>query len=234
MATFFYLQLMKVLIVEDEVELSKAIQTYLKSEGYVVECALTFDAAQEKVFVYKYDCIVLDINLPDGNGLKLLQEIKRAGIITSVIIVSANNTIDDKIKGLQIGADDYLTKPFHLSELNARIQAVIRRNVIQGSNVIVANEIEVLPDAKSANVNGKNITLTKKEYLLLEFFTMNQNKVLTKESISEHLWGDYMDQSDSFDFIYSHLKNLRKKLVVAGAEDYIKTVYGSGYIFKTA
>lgn len=234
MATFFYLQLMKVLIVEDEFELSKAIQTYLKSEGYIVECALTFEAAQEKVFVYKYDCIVLDINLPDGNGLKLLQDIKREGVIISVIIVSANNTIDDKIKGLQIGADDYLTKPFHLSELNARIQAVIRRNVIQGSNVIVANEIEVLPDAKSANVNGKNITLTKKEYLLLEFFAMNQNKVLTKESISEHLWGDYMDQSDSFDFIYSHLKNLRKKLVVAGAEDYIKTVYGSGYIFKTA
>ncbi len=225
---------MKVLIVEDEIELKTSIESYLKSQGYVVESASDYGMAIDKIFIYNYDCIVLDINLPGGSGLKILQQIKEEGISSSVIIVSANNTIDDKVKGLEIGADDYLTKPFHLSELNARIQAIIRRKVGGGKKEIIANEITITPEAKTVRVNETSISLTKKEYLLLEFFAMNQNKVLTKESISEHLWGDYMDQSDSFDFIYSHLKNLRKKLVAAGSEDYIKTVYGSGYIFKTA
>lgn len=225
---------MKVLIVEDEIELKTSIESYLKSQGYVVESASDYGMAIDKIFIYNYDCIVLDINLPGGSGLKILQQIKDEGISSSVIIVSANNTIDDKVKGLEIGADDYLTKPFHLSELNARIQAIIRRKVGGGKKEIIANEITITPEAKTVRVNETSISLTKKEYLLLEFFAMNQNKVLTKESISEHLWGDYMDQSDSFDFIYSHLKNLRKKLVAAGSEDYIKTVYGSGYIFKTA
>ncbi len=225
---------MKVLIVEDEIELKTSIESYLKSQGYVVESASDYGMAIDKIFIYNYDCIVLDINLPGGSGLKILQQIKDEDISSSVIIVSANNTIDDKVKGLEIGADDYLTKPFHLSELNARIQAIIRRKVGGGKKEIIANEITITPEAKTVRVNETSISLTKKEYLLLEFFAMNQNKVLTKESISEHLWGDYMDQSDSFDFIYSHLKNLRKKLIAAGSEDYIKTVYGSGYIFKTA
>jgi DNA-binding response OmpR family regulator len=175
----------------------------------------------------------LDINLPRGSGLELLDILKKEKIEGSVVIVSANNTLDDKVEGLELGADDYLTKPFHLSELNARVKAVLRRNSYQGSSEITVNEIKINPESKMVWINEKSITLTKKEYLLLEFFIINKDKVLSKESISEHLWGDYMDQSDSFDFIYSHLKNLRKKLVANGAKDYVKTVYGIGYIFNT-
>ncbi len=224
---------MKVLIVEDELELKISMEKFLKSVGYVVETADSYNSAYDKIFVYKYDCIVLDINLPGGTGLELLDELKAEGLEASVIIVSANNTLDDKLEGLALGADDYLTKPFHLSELNARIKAILRRNVGKGSKSIKVNEIDLDPESKVVKVNDKIVKLTKKEFLLLEFFLINKNRVLSKESISEHLWGDYMDQSDSFDFIYSHLKNLRKKLVVAGSEDYVQTVYGTGYIFKT-
>lgn len=224
---------MKILIVEDELELKVSMETFLKSVGFIVESAIDFHSAIDKLYVYQYDCILLDINLPGGSGLKILEEIKQKGLTSSVIIISANNTIDDKIQGLSLGADDYLTKPFHLSELNARIKAVLRRNIGNGSSDIIVEEIKLNPDSKSVWVNNNKVVLTKKEFLLLEFFMINKNKVLSKESISEHLWGDYMDQTDSFDFIYSHLKNLRKKLVVAGSEDYVKTVYGTGYIFKT-
>lgn len=224
---------MKVLIVEDELELKISMEKFLKTVGYVVETADSFNSAHDKIFVYKYDCIVLDINLPGGTGLELLDELKTEGLESSVIIVSANNTLDDKLEGLTLGADDYLTKPFHLSELNARIKAILRRNLGKGSKSIKVNEIEIDPESKVVKVNNKIVKLTKKEFLLLEFFIINKNRVLSKESISEHLWGDYMDQSDSFDFIYSHLKNLRKKLIVAGSDDYVQTVYGTGYIFKT-
>lgn len=224
---------MKILIVEDELELKNSIEHFLKDAGYIVESVGDYHQAMDKIFVYKYDCIVLDINLPGGSGLKILKELKEEGLASSVIIISANSTIDDKLEGLQLGADDYLTKPFHLSELNARIKAILRRNIGKGDAILKANEIALNPDSKTVKVNDKTIDLTKKEFLLLEFFIINKNRVLSKESISEHLWGDYMDQSDSFDFIYSHLKNLRRKLVSAGAEDYVKTVYGTGYIFKT-
>lgn len=223
---------MKILIVEDEPDLRISIESFLKQQGYVVESASTYREAIDKVFIYEYDCLVLDINLPDGSGIKILEQVKSEKKETSVIIISANNTLEDKIQGLQIGADDYLTKPFHLSELNARIQAVLRRNKLEGAAKIQINELLIQPDSKTVFVNGARISLTKKEYLLLEFFAINKNRVLSKESISEHLWGDYMDQSDSFDFIYSHLKNLRKKLIAAGCEDYVKTVYGTGYIFR--
>lgn len=224
---------MKILIIEDELELQSSIVTFLKSEGFVVETANDFESASEKLYVYDYDCIVLDLNLPGGSGLRLLEQLKNDKKKASVIIISANNTIDDKLEGLELGADDYLTKPFHLSELNARVKAVIRRNVTKGDNELVVNEIKINPTAKLAYINDVLITLTKKEFLLLEFLMLNKDRVLSKESISEHLWGDYMDQSDSFDFIYSHLKNLRKKLIANGAPDYVKTVYGTGYIFKT-
>ena len=224
---------MKILIVEDELELKISMEKFLISVGYVVETADSYNSAYDKIFVYKYDCIVLDINLPGGTGLALLNELKQEGHESSVIIVSANDTLDDKLKGLSLGADDYLSKPFHLSELNARIKAILRRNVGKGSRSIKVNEIDLNLESKVVKVNDKIIKLTKKEFLLLEFFLINKNRVLSKESISEHLWGDYMDQSDSFDFIYSHLKNLRKKLILAGSEDYVQTVYGTGYIFKT-
>lgn len=224
---------MKILIVEDELELKNSIEHFLKTAGYVVESVGDYHQAMDKIFVYTYDCIVLDINLPGGSGLKILRELKEEGLASSIIIISANSTIDDKLEGLQLGADDYLTKPFHLAELNARIKAILRRNIGKGDAVLKANEIVLNPDSKTVKVRDKTIDLTKKEFLLLEFFIVNKNRVLSKESISEHLWGDYMDQSDSFDFIYSHLKNLRRKLVAAGAEDYVKTVYGTGYIFKT-
>lgn len=224
---------MKILIVEDELELKISMEKFLKSVGFVVETADTYSTAQDKIFVYKYDCIVLDINLPGGSGLELLEELKQEGLASSVIIVSANNTLDDKLEGLSLGADDYLTKPFHLSELNARIKAILRRNLGKGNKSIKVNEIDLDPESKVVKVNNKIVKLTKKEFLLLEFLIINKNRVLSKESISEHLWGDYMDQSDSFDFIYSHLKNLRKKLIIAGCVDYVNTVYGTGYIFKT-
>jgi len=224
---------MKILIVEDEADLRTSMEFYLKGAGYIIETASDFSSAREKLLLYKYDGIVLDINLPGGSGLELLDILKKEKIEGSVVIVSANNTLDDKVEGLELGADDYLTKPFHLSELNARVKAVLRRNSYQGSSEITVNEIKINPESKMVWINEKSITLTKKEYLLLEFFIINKDKVLSKESISEHLWGDYMDQSDSFDFIYSHLKNLRKKLVANGAKDYVKTVYGIGYIFNT-
>lgn len=223
---------MKILIVEDEPDLRNSIESFLKQQGYVVESSATYGEAINKIFIYDYDCLVLDINLPDGSGIKILEQVKSEKKEVSVIIISANNTLEDKIHGLQIGADDYLTKPFHLSELNARIQAVLRRNKLDGGTKIEINELLIQPDSKTVFVNGSRVSLTKKEYLLLEFFAINKNRVLSKESISEHLWGDYMDQSDSFDFIYSHLKNLRKKLIAAGCEDYVKTVYGTGYIFR--
>jgi DNA-binding response OmpR family regulator len=210
-----------------------SMEAFLKGEGYIIETASDFLSAREKLQLYKYDGIVLDLNLPGGSGLELLGILKKEKIKGSVVIISANNTLDDKIEGLELGADDYLTKPFHLSELNARVKAVLRRNSYQGSSEITINEIRINPESKMVWINEKVVTLTKKEYLLLEFFIINKNKVLSKESISEHLWGDYMDQSDSFDFIYSHLKNLRKKLVANGAKDYVKTVYGTGYIFNT-
>lgn len=224
---------MKVLIVEDELELKISMEKFLKTVGYIVETADSYRSGYDKIFVYKYDCIVLDINLPGGTGLELLDKLKAEGLASSVIIVSANNTLEDKIEGLALGADDYLTKPFHLSELNARIKAILRRNIGKGSKSIKVNEIDLDPESKVVKVRNKIVKLTKKEFLLLEFFLVNKNRVLSKESISEHLWGDYMDQSDSFDFIYSHLKNLRKKLIIAGCEDYVQTVYGTGYIFKT-
>jgi len=222
---------MKILLIEDEKELSRSIADFLQQENYLCESAATFDEAREKINLYNYDCILVDINLPDGNGLNIIRELKKNHSETGILIISAKNSLDDKITGLDIGADDYLTKPFHLSELNARIKSIIRRRSFSGNNEIIFNEICISPEKMEVWVRDQAITLTKKEYDLLIFFLSNRERVVTKEAIAEHLWGDEMDMIDSFNFIYTHIKNLRKKILEHGGLDYIRTIYGMGYKF---
>jgi len=223
---------MKVLIVEDEKELLSAISTYLEMEGYVCEEATDYPDGVMKINLYEYDCIIADIGLPGGSGLQLIEMLKQKMDNTGIIIISAKNSLEDKIHGLDIGADDYLTKPFNLSELNARIRSVLRRRKFEGKKEVEFQEIRANPETFQAFVKDKAIALTKKEFDLLLYFVTNKNKVLTKESIVEHLWGDYIDSADSFDFLYAHISNLRKKLIEAGARDYLSTVYGVGYKFS--
>lgn len=220
---------MKILIVEDEIELLIAINNYLTRENYICELAKNFNQAEEKISIYEYDVILLDITLPDGNGLDLLKTIKKFNVHAGVIIISAKNSLDDKISGLDLGADDYITKPFQLSELNSRIRAVLRRRQFNGTSLVSFNEISIDTETKSLTVNDASVTLTKKEYDLMLYFLVNKERVLTKESIAEHLWGDNIDTADNFDFIYTHLNNIRKKIKAAGGNDYIKTIYGMGY-----
>jgi DNA-binding response OmpR family regulator len=223
---------MKILLIEDEKELCRSIETYLKHESYVCETAMTFEDANEKINLYQYDCVVVDITLPDGTGLDIIRELKKSKTTSGIIIISARNSLDDKLVGLDIGADDYLTKPFHLSELNARIKSIIRRRNFGGNNEFRINEIKIAPDQMQAFIHDKEIILTKKEFDLLIFLISNQNRVLTKEAIAEHLWGDEMDMANSFDIIYTHIKNLRKKMMEKGGRDYIHTIYGMGYKFS--
>ena len=222
---------MKILLIEDEKQLSGSITEFLQNENYLCEAVFDYEHAIEKINLYKYDCIIVDINLPDGSGLNLIRALKENKSETGIIIISARNSLDDKITGLEIGADDYLTKPFHLPELNARIKSIIRRRSFGGVNEIVFNDLRVLPEQMEVSVREQILTLTKKEYDLLVFFLSNRDRVLTREAIAEHLWGDEMDMADSFDFIYTHIKNLRKKIMEKGGEDYIKTIYGMGYKF---
>jgi DNA-binding response OmpR family regulator len=222
---------MKLLIVEDELELLNSTCVYLQKEDFVCEPASNFFEAEDKLLSYNYDVVILDINLPDGNGLNLLKYIKEKSPETGVLIVSAKDSLDDKLKGLDLGADDYITKPFHLAELNSRVNSLLRRRKFEGNNNIIFEEIEIDPVAKIALVNAKPLDLTKKEYFLLLYFITNKNRVLTKEAIAEHLWGDNIDMVDNFDFIYTHMRNLRKKLKKSGANDYLQTIYGLGYKF---
>ncbi|WP_343532062.1 response regulator transcription factor [Pedobacter sp.] len=222
---------MKILIVEDEEELRESIYAYLKVEGDVCELAMDYHTALEKISLYSYDCILLDLSLPGGDGMKILEEIKKMGKQDGVLIISARNSLDDRLNGLGLGADDYLVKPFHLSELKARIMAIVRRKNFQGYNVMSFQEISIDLMGKEVKIEGQLLSLTKKEYDLLIYFIANQGKVITKNAIAEHLWGDEMDLSDDFDFIYTHIKNLRKKMIEAGCKDYIKSMYGVGYKF---
>lgn len=224
---------MKVLIVEDNTELARNIQEYLLGEGYVCEWSATFGEARDKLSSYQYDCVVLDIMLTDGNGLDLLALIKQQKIKSNVLIISAKNSLDDKIHGLDIGADDYLTKPFHLPELNARLKAIYRRNALEGDSIVSYNEIAINTASLEARVNNMLLDLTKKEFDLLLYFLINKNRILTRQSLAEHLWGDYTDNLANFDFVYQHVKNLRKKINAAQGKDYIGTVYGLGYKFDT-
>ena len=224
---------MKILIIEDNVELANNMTAYLQKEGHICEQAESISSAYQKLGVFDYDVILLDLMLPDGSGLHLLRQMKKdANTNTGLIIISAKNALEDKIEGLDLGADDYLTKPFHLSELNARLKSIYRRRHFDGNQIIEFNELSIDTELQEVRVREEQVILTKKEYELLVFFIANKNRVLTKQSIAEHLWGDHVDYLDSFDFVYQHIKNLRKKLTAAGAEDYLQNVYGMGYKFK--
>lgn len=223
---------MKILIIEDEKQLVSSILLALRQEGYVCEVAQTAAEAHEKIMVYDYDCILLDISLPDGNGLKILEEIKASNKTDGIIIITAKNSPEDKVRGLNLGADDYLSKPFYIPELLARVSAVIRRKRFDGNNKITFQEIAVDLAGKSVTVNDKPVDLTRMEYSLLIFLLANKNRVVSKNAIAEHLSGDNAELLDKFDFIYSHIKNLKRKLSEMGSEDYIKTVYGLGYKFS--
>jgi DNA-binding response OmpR family regulator len=223
---------MKILIVEDEREMAKSMVQYLRQESYVCEVAYTASDAEEKIVMHDYDCILLDITLPDGNGLKILEKLKAQKKLDAVIIISAKDSLDDKIKGLNLGADDYIPKPFHLAELGARVSAVIRRKRFDGNNAITIRDLKIDLLGKTVSVNGKSVDLTRKEYDLLLFVVSNKNRVVTKNAIAEHLSGDDAEVFDNFDVIYSHMKNLKRKLSDAGSMDYIKTVYGLGYKFE--
>jgi DNA-binding response OmpR family regulator len=222
---------MKVLIIEDEQALQQSIQTYLEHQGFICEAVGDFPTGMEKIRQHQYDCVVVDIGLPYGSGLDIVKELKEVESRSGIIIISAKNALEDKLKGLELGSDDYLTKPFHLSELNARIHAIIRRRNFEGNKTISFNEINLEPEALRVTVKGKAVDLTDKEYQLLEYFIANKRRVLTKAAIAAHIWGDEYEQVSSYDFIYTHIKNLRKKLIDAGSGDYIKTVYGTGYRF---
>jgi DNA-binding response OmpR family regulator len=222
---------MKLLIVEDERSLSRAICEYLRVEGHICEEAHNYREAIIKTADNTYNCLILDIGLPDGSGLDIIRELKANKATDRILILSARSSLEDKITGLKIGADDYLSKPFHMAELSARINSVCRRDNFNGFNELSFNEINVRTDDQKVLVNGNEITLTRKEYDLLLFFMVNKDRVITKESIVEHLWGDNVILTDSFDFIYTHVKNLRKKLIAGKCANYIKVIYGFGYKF---
>lgn len=220
---------MKILIIEDEQQLAKDIQQYLEKEQYRCEVACTFVEAEDRIAAYEYDCILLDLMLPGGNGLTLLQKLKNRNQQDGVIIISAKDALDDKIKGLQLGADDYLAKPFHLSELSARIYSVLRRKSFGNSNTIEFSPLKVDLLSKAVTVSGAEVTLTRSEYNLLVFLIANKGRVVAKSAAAEHLSGDMADMMDNHGFVYAHVKNLKKKLTQAGCPGFIKTVYGMGY-----
>ncbi|WMN11049.1 response regulator transcription factor [Marivirga salinae] len=224
---------MKVLIVEDQVELAKNIEDYLIKEGFQTSIAPDFFTATDKLAAYEYDVVILDLMLPDGNGMDLLYSLRANRKSIGTLILSAKNSIDDKVRGLDAGADDYLGKPFHLLELASRLKAIYRTRKQESSNEIQLDKILIDTDKKEVKVGDELLDLTKKEYEMLLFFANNAKRVLTKQNIAEHLWGDFIDQSDSFDFVYQHIKNLRKKIQKATGTDLLETVYGVGYKLKT-
>ena len=220
---------MKLLVIEDNEKLLEAIRETLATEKFVCETAVNFAVAHEKIFLYNYDVIIVDINLPDGSGLDLIRDLKKNNPATGVIVISARNSLNNKIEGLELGADDYLTKPFDMAELVARIKALMRRRNFDGNSSITVAGITVDTFRREVFSGQTKIDLTKSEYDILLFFVSNQGRVLARESIAEHIWGDNMDLADSFDFIYSHIKNLRKKITATGIIDPIKAIYGIGY-----
>ena len=220
---------MKLLIIEDEKELASSIASYLKNENYTCEVASNYKQALDKIETSDYECIALDITLPGGSGMQLLKELRNNKKTDGVIIISAKNSIEDRINGLRLGADDYLVKPFHLSELAARINAIIRRKMHSGNNVIRFNEISIDTLAKEVRIKEDPVELTRKEYELLVYFLSNQRKVISKNALISHLWSQEMGTGETADIIYTHMKNLRKKLSEKGGGDYIRSLYGMGY-----
>jgi DNA-binding response OmpR family regulator len=221
----------KIIIIEDEQALRREIISFLQEQGYLCEEAATYLEGSEKLALYDYDAVVVDITLPGGSGLTLLQELKQHHPDAAVLIISARDALDDRITGLDLGADDYLVKPFHLAELNARLHALIRRRKFHGADSMTAGDITLETDSKTVMVRERMVRLTRKEFELLLYFMVNKNRVLSKQSIAEHLWGDDYDMADNYDFVYVHINNLRKKLHQAGADDHFKTLYGLGYKF---
>jgi len=224
---------LKVLIVEDEKGLAEGIAAHLTKDGFVTEMSFDYQSAVERINLYTYDCVIVDINLPDGIGFDIIEALKKIKASAGIIIISARDAVEDKIKSLEIGSDDYLTKPFYLSELNARVKSLMRRRHFGGSNDITYREIRINYSARRVFVNDTEVALSKKEYDLLLYFLSNIDVALTKSAMAEHLWGDQIDSADSFDMLYSHIKNLRKKLTDKGCTDYIQSIYGIGYKFGT-
>ena len=223
---------MKLLIVEDQKELAESIRQFIEGENYKSNLAFSYLEAIEFININEYDCALVDIMLPDGNGLDLIKEIKKIQPNCGIIVISAKGSIDDKIDGLNIGADDYLAKPFHLAELNARINSVIRRRKFEGNSQITLDELKIDLNSREVFVNGSLIELTRREYDILIFFISNKEKVLTKESIVGHIWGEDSNAFGELDFLYTHIKNLRKKILEHGGKDRINSIYGIGYKFS--
>jgi Response regulators consisting of a CheY-like receiver domain and a winged-helix DNA-binding domain len=223
---------MKILLIEDETDLLEAMVDYLSSEGIICETASTYFKAEDSLSVYSYDMIILDLTLPGGNGLDLIKLIKERNSTAGLLIVSARNSLNDKVLGLDLGADDYITKPFHLAELNSRIKSLARRRFYEGRNELTFNEIIINTDFLEVTVNGEILELTRKEYEILLYFMVNRNRVITRESIAEHIWGDNSTFADNFDFIYSHIKNIRKKIEQKRGRNYLHNIYGIGYKFS--
>ena len=221
--------IMKVLIIEDEAGLREVVQQSLEKEKYIVETAHDYISGFDKLGSYDYDCILIDIMLPNGSGLDLLKEVKKQKKQSAVIIISAKDAVDDKVKGLDLGADDYLSKPFHLSELHARIKSAMRRNNHNGDNLIVLKNVTLSPEQRTVSIDNNPLVLNRKEFDLLYYFIINQNRLINKTAIAEYVWGDHTDQADNLDFVYSQIKNLRKKLKDSNAEIDIQAVYGIGY-----
>ena len=220
---------MKILIIEDEPDLQEVIQQSLKMENFLVETANDFNSALDKIISFDYDCILLDIMLPGGNGLDLLQELKNLDKSDNVIIISAKDSLDDKLKGLNLGADDYLTKPFHMAELTARVKSVLRRKSFHGKNLIIIGNLKLDPEERSLFIADQPLVLNRKEFDILTYMVVNRNRLVNKTSLAEHVWGDHMDQADDYEFIYSQIKNLRKKLKEHHADVEIQAVYGIVY-----
>ncbi len=220
---------MKILVIEDEPGMLESIVQSLQKEVYVVETATDYHAAIEKTGVYDYDCILLDISLPGGSGLEILKSLKKQQKADGVIIISAKSSLDDKITGLNLGADDYLPKPFHLAELHARVRSIVRRRKFEGNNVFSLNNLTIDTNERTVTVNGADMNLNRKEYDILLYLLTNKNRMVTKTALAEHVWGDRIDEADSFEFIYSQIKNLRKKLKDSAAEVEIQSIYGIGY-----
>ena len=222
---------MKILVIEDEADMREVIVASLEKELYLVETAHDFMSAQEKLMMYEYDCILLDIMLPGGSGLTILEELRQIKKQKNVIVISAKNSVDDKVKGLNLGADDYLAKPFHLAELTARVKSLIRRKTLDGQNIIDIKNISINLDDRIVSIDGEIVALNRKEFDILAYFVSNKNRLINKTALAEHIWGDNIAQADDFEFIYSQIKNLRKKLKDAGADIQIQAVYGLGYKF---
>jgi DNA-binding response OmpR family regulator len=223
---------MKLLLVEDEADLADSILEYLEGNDFICEWVNNSAEAIEKISVYDYDCIMLDLMLPDGHGFEVLKELKNQAKTDGVIIISAMQTLETRLEGFKLGADDYLTKPFHLSELLVRIQSLIRRKLFKGNNIVVFNEIEIDIISKTVRINDQPVELTKTELDLLLYLIGNEDRVLSRAAIAEHLSGDMADMLDNHDFVYAHIKNLKKKIKREHGADYIKTIYGLGYKWK--